>query len=255
MSVRWLSLLVWSLVAASGVYWGLQLFARAAPAPAQTVLAAAGDAQRGDLTRLLGADTPAPVAAATPEPVADNRFALLGVVSERGASSGATSTRSRDAVALIAVDGKPAKAFKVGATVDGQQVLQSVGPRSASLGPRGAPAQVQLQIPLPAEAARGVPAGLSAAAAPGAVPSPAPPAMQPPPMPSPTSSRSFAPPPTAGLNMPQAPGGSPVMSPGSSPAMSPGMSPGGLPQVSPPPQRAPRVPGPVSNTPDNSSLR
>ena len=249
MSARWLSLLVWSLVAASAVYWGLQLFARAAAAPAQTVLAASGDAQRGDLTRLLGTDTPAPVAAATaPEPAADNRFMLLGVVSTRGANA---ASHSRDAVALIAVDGKPAKAFKVGATVDGQQVLQSVGPRSANLGPRGAPAQVQLQIPPLAEAARGTPAGLGTG--PDVGPPPSLPGSALP------GARSFVPPTTAGPNVPQQQVQQPVTPPGQSPSLSPGMSPGtqpaGLPQVSSPPPRAPRTPSPGQNGSDAASMR
>jgi general secretion pathway protein C len=262
MSARWWSLLVWSLVAASAVYWGLQLFARAAPAPTQSVLATSGDAQRGDLSRLLGTDTPAPVAAAVAaEPVADNRFVLLGVVSARAAKGTRTEANtshasSRDAVALIAVDGKPAKAYKVGATVDGQQVLQAVGLRSANLGPRGAPAQVQLQIPPPADAARGVPAGLGAApAAQGGPSGVGLPNTASPNMPVPTGSRapgSVAPAGLLAQPQPQAPqGGSPGMSPG----MSPGQSPTGLPASGGPTVRTPRVPSPGASPQEAANLR
>jgi general secretion pathway protein C len=248
MSARWWSLLVWSLVAASAVYWGLQLFARATPAPAQSVLATSGDAQRGDLSRLLGTDTPAPVAAAAAaEPVADNRYALVGVVSAKGMQAvRSAATTSRDSVALIAVDGKPAKAYRVGATVDGQQVLQAVGLRSASLGPRGAPAQVQLQIPPPADAARGVPAGLGAA--PAALPGTSGASM---PLPLPAALRSPGLATPAGLvSLPQAQGPQ-----GGPPGMSPGMSPAGSPAGSGPPMRTPRVPSPGASPQEAANLR
>jgi general secretion pathway protein C len=57
--------------------------------------------------------------------------------------------------ALISVDGKPAKAFRIGALVDGQNVLQSVHARGASLGPRGGPTAIALNIPPPVAAATG----------------------------------------------------------------------------------------------------
>ena len=51
-------------------------------------------------------------------------------------------------VALISVDGKPAKPYFVGATVEGRLVLQSVNGRKATLGAdRDAPAQVVLELP------------------------------------------------------------------------------------------------------------
>lgn len=40
--------------------------------------------------------------------------------------------------ALIAVDGKPAKPYRVGAVVDGQWVLSAVQPRRVVLAPQGA---------------------------------------------------------------------------------------------------------------------
>jgi general secretion pathway protein C len=65
---------------------------------------------------LAAPDAPAPV-------LASSRFVLVGVV-----ASGAQGA------ALIAVDGKPAKPFAVGATVGDDFVLQSVQPRQAVLG-------------------------------------------------------------------------------------------------------------------------
>jgi general secretion pathway protein C len=101
---------------------------------------------------LLGADPVVPVAAAAPAPVVDTRLTLLGVVSPRG------SRAQREAMALISVDGKPARTYRVGAVVDGNRVLQSVSLRGAEIGQRGGPALVSLSLPAaPAPAARGFP--------------------------------------------------------------------------------------------------
>jgi general secretion pathway protein C len=88
------------------------------------------------VAQMLGAVSAQTVAAATPD--AASRFELLGVVADadqRGA-------------ALIAVDGKPARPFKVGASVAEGYVLQSVSTRAASLGGSvDAPAAFTLQLP------------------------------------------------------------------------------------------------------------
>ncbi|MDP3083886.1 MAG: type II secretion system protein N, partial [Rubrivivax sp.] len=103
---------------------------------------------QGDWTRVLGAD-PVLAVAAVAAPVADARFRLLGVVAPRSPRA------SGEGVALIAVDGKPPRAYRVGAVVDGEHVLQAVQARSASLGPRGGAAVVALQIPPPQAASTG----------------------------------------------------------------------------------------------------
>ena len=72
---------------------------------------------------------------------ADSRFRLIGVVAPRASSAQA------EGLALIATDGKPAKAYRVGREVDGELVLLGVHARGASLGPRGQPAQIDLQLP------------------------------------------------------------------------------------------------------------
>lgn len=138
--------MVWAAVAASGLFWGLKLGASPQAAPPQTQVAGSAAPLRSDLTRLLGNDPPpvAPTVAAAPAP--DTRFSLLGVVSPRAGGGG---------VALIAVDGKPARAFKVGAAVDGQHVLQTVSARGATLGPRGGAATIALNIPPPPAANTG----------------------------------------------------------------------------------------------------
>lgn len=169
--------MVWALAAASAVFWGLKLSAQPQPVPAHAAVVQASNELQGDLTRLLGTDPVVAVAAAA-APVADTRLTLVGVVSPRG------SNHQREGLALISVDGKPARTFRVGALVDGDRVLQAVSLRTASLGPQGGAVQVSLSLPAPAEAARGIP-GVAVRAAPGfpglpgAVPRPSPMGMVP----------------------------------------------------------------------------
>lgn len=76
--------------------------------------------------------------AAQPEAApSSSRYVLTGVVADR--SSGGA--------ALIAVDGKAAKAVRVGGVVEGDLVLQSVTGRRANLGARvDGPATVTLEM-------------------------------------------------------------------------------------------------------------
>jgi general secretion pathway protein C len=166
LSARWWTLVVWALAAAGALLWGLKLFVKAPAAPPHTQLADAGRLAGGDLTRLLGADAvpEAPPQAAEPGP--DARFQLIGVVSPRSAQA------AREGVALIAVDGKPPRAYRVGAVIDGQNVLQSVNARGVTLGPRDGAALVALNLAPPAPPATGVPTSV----APG-MPSPAMPGL------------------------------------------------------------------------------
>ena len=121
--VRLGTLAIWALAAASAAYWGLRLTARPPGMPAPTAAPAPVAADMQAMARLLGAVTAqTPQAAAAP---VSSRFALVGVLAGQQGGSGA---------ALIAVDGKPAKPYRMGATVDAGLVLQSLGPRQARLG-------------------------------------------------------------------------------------------------------------------------
>lgn len=140
MVTRWVAFGVWAATAASAVLWGLRLFVPSVPVPAHASVAQPSAAV-GDLTRLFGAEPVAAVEEEDPEPVADARFQLIGVVTPRPAGA------ADEGLALISVDGRPPRAFRVGATVDGEQVLQAVQPRGATLGPRGGAALVALSIP------------------------------------------------------------------------------------------------------------
>lgn len=177
MSARWVTFLVWALVAASAAAWSLKLFVTAPTAPPQVAVAGQSQLPRGDVTRVLGADAPPPVDPAAGETLArapaDARFQLVGVVAPRG------NETARGGVALIAVDGKPAKAFRIGAVVEGDNVVQAIRARGADLGPMGGKVMVALNIPPPAPAATGT---LPEAGSSGATVAPArPTAITPPP--------------------------------------------------------------------------
>jgi general secretion pathway protein C len=128
---------LWGLVAGSAVYWGMKLSSSSGAAPIAPVAHSAPPPDPTAIARLLGSSP----AAATAAPVASlsSRFQLLGVVAG-GTGGGA---------ALIAVDGKPPKPYRIGAPVDESLVLQSVEPRRATLSASlQGPAAVTLELPL-----------------------------------------------------------------------------------------------------------
>jgi general secretion pathway protein C len=179
MLARLCGFLVWALVAASVVFWGLRLFVKSPQAPANALPVAESMAVRGDLTRLFGQAPPPPQQVAAAAPSLASRFRLFGVMAPKPSEVRAGA----GGLALIAVDGKPAKPFPVGAAVDGDLVVQSVSLRTASLGPvRGGPA-VLLELPPPTSPQTGSPASMvSAPPAPVFQPPPLPMPVQPPPV-------------------------------------------------------------------------
>ncbi len=155
-----MAFLTWAAVAATGVFWALRLFVPGEPTPASSLAVARPAAPTADLSRLLGAAPALPAQGAAPASGAsDARFKLIGVVAQTQGAG----------IALLSIDGKPARAFRAGAPVDGGWVLQQVGPLSATLGPAGGGPALTLSLPPPPGAARGVPSG-SGAAAPTAAP-------------------------------------------------------------------------------------
>jgi general secretion pathway protein C len=141
MFARLVTALIWVLVAASGTFWGVKLFAHEAAMPAQSAAASSSSPSlpgTSDVARLLGAIT-LDTGSSDQAPALKSRLRLVGVIpTQRGGASG---------IALIAADGKMARAFRVGASVDGAMVLQSVAFRSANIGPaQGSPAVV-LELP------------------------------------------------------------------------------------------------------------
>ena len=194
MLARLSAFVIWALVAATAVFWGLRLLVRAPAAPVYAVAVGDAGTVRGDLTRLLGSAPVAPVATvAVPE--AASRFRLFGIVAPKNAAAS-------HGVALIAVDGKMPKAYSVGSQLDGDLVLKAVSLRTVSIASgQGAPT-ITLELPLPAAAATGslpfAPMGGMPATSPAMVPQfvPAPmpvPNVTPMPAPNPPRTESGAP--------------------------------------------------------------
>lgn len=134
--LRLVTLLVAALAAASAAYWMLKW--SATPTSGTHAVPALSRATPTDPTvvaRLLGGAQTAVTALAD---TAASRFKLLGVVTT-GASAG---------YALISVDGKSARPYRVGAALNDSLVLQSLAPRSAALAPNAdAPASITLELP------------------------------------------------------------------------------------------------------------
>jgi general secretion pathway protein C len=174
MWARWMTVVVWALAAAAAFAWGLRVFVPPTPMPAGAQVADTTPVLQTDLTLLLGTD-PSTAPAAEPEAAAappSARFALLGVVAPRSPRGQARSTG--EGVALIAIDDRGPRAYRVGARIEGDTVLQAVSASGAELGPRGGPVEVALQLPPMAAAATGTLPALETEAA-----TPPPPAATP----------------------------------------------------------------------------
>lgn len=143
MLARISAFVIWSLVAASAVFWALRLAASPPQVPPYAVAVGTSVVVRGDLGRLFGVPQRT-AAAAQPAAEAPSRFRLMGVMAPRAA---AAQAEPGSGIALIAVDGKPAKPYAVGARLDSDLVLQSVGLRTASLGPAQGARSVLLELP------------------------------------------------------------------------------------------------------------
>ncbi len=139
-NIWWLrtsTLLLAALAAGSATFWALRWMA---PPPARASAEIGANTQAPanpqGIARLLGGGRTDPVTAASSAVVSE--FKLLGVV----------ASPSETGYALIAVGALPAKPFRVGDAVDEALVLQSVAPRSATLGAtrRGPAAQI-LELP------------------------------------------------------------------------------------------------------------
>lgn len=139
MIARLSAFVIWALVAAATVFWGMRLLVRADPVPVNAVVVGDSTQLRGDLSRLLGAE---PVAAVALAPQVSSRFKLLGVMAAKPGPEGMTP-----GVALISIDGKPARAFTAGARIEDQLVLQNVSLRSASIGAEKGGSSFVLEIP------------------------------------------------------------------------------------------------------------
>jgi general secretion pathway protein C len=196
MPARLSAFVIWALVAASAVFWLLRLAVSPIQAPPQTVAVSSASVLRGDVSRLLGV----PVAAApAAEVVADvsGRFRLIGVMAPRPEAAA-----SGQGIALIAIDGKPARPFRVGSPVEGDLVLQTVSQRAALIGPAQQAATVRLELPLlppPATGTLPAPPAFGAVVPVTVPPPPPPPAPTPGPAAPPAVEAAVPPPPAEAI--------------------------------------------------------
>jgi general secretion pathway protein C len=135
---RGLTFVVSALAALSATFWVLKGAGSGAPlnaAPAVLVSAVAPTIDPQTVALALGGGKQT---VASDAPPASSRFVLTGVVADP----------SKGGAALIAVDGKPPKAVRVGGMVDEALVLKSVSGRRAELAPdmKAAPT-VSLELP------------------------------------------------------------------------------------------------------------
>ena len=225
MVARLTAFVIWALVAATAVFWGLRLLVRAPAAPSYAVAVGDAAAVRADLSRVLGS-APVAAAAAAVAPEVSSRFKLIGIMAPKGTQAATASTGS--GVALIAVDGKPPKAFVVGSQLDGDLVLQSVSLRTASIGPAQGAASVKLELPALPAAATGTLAPLASGSPSAGMPVP-PPIAAPQPVPPRPGLAPMPMPPTQAMPAPM-------------PMPPPVQAQQNPPVVAPPPQRDPNLP-------------
>ena len=129
--------LLWLAAGLSAGYWGLQAWGRSPVTPVPASASAPPVVDTVLLARALGAlPVVAPLAAAAPATA--SRYALQGVVAV-GTARG---------VALIAVDGQPARPFRLGAEVAAGLVLQAVTAQQVRLGGAvNGPTTITLDMP------------------------------------------------------------------------------------------------------------
>jgi len=147
MSSRWTGFFIWALVAASAAFWGIKVFASPRPVPVGALAPQGGGTANGPMDRLFGVVVQ-PTVATPVTPPESSRYQLVGVIAPRDGSA-------RGGFAVISLDGQPARAWHVGATIDGNTSLLSVSKRGAEFGPPGGPSAFSLQLPEPASAETG----------------------------------------------------------------------------------------------------
>ena len=135
--LRLTSLLVWAVVAYSAVVFALQWWDGV---PVDTVVLGSeqkqvlSDVDSLSVSKALGV---APVQSASASLA--SRFVLVGVM-DGGPLQG---------VALISVDGKPAKPYRLGQAVSEGSVVVGTGPKKAELGPQlGVASSLVLELPI-----------------------------------------------------------------------------------------------------------
>jgi general secretion pathway protein C len=126
------------LLAGSVVFWALQ-WPRAdtgRPLPVAAVNSEQAPVNPAVVARLLGAEAASAVPIAAPD--AASRYRLTGVI----------ASREGQGIALIAIDGKQPKPYRVGSILEEGLVLQSVERRLAIMGAEAkGPERFRLELP------------------------------------------------------------------------------------------------------------
>ena len=174
---RLTTFVVWFLAAGAAVFWALKFSPRVAvpahanmlradPASAVVDSTAVAKALGGEAKDAINLGATGALSTGI-SAINQARFVLFGVVAaEKGQSGGS--------LALIGMDGKPARPYRVGSALEDGLVLQSVTPRQAVLAKDAS--RLTLELPVSKTALVGTGSGLSAARAP-AVPGLNPPAQ------------------------------------------------------------------------------
>lgn len=130
-TVKISTFLLWALAAGSATFWALQSVGAsdlaASAKPAVPALAAQATSITPQVAAALGAKNPIVPTAASALAAVQARLQLQGVL----------SVGDRSGAALISVDGKPAKPYRVGAAIEAGLEVISVAARSASIGKSG----------------------------------------------------------------------------------------------------------------------
>ena len=177
---RAVAFLIWALVAATIVFWLLRLTAQGPSINHATLASPQALPSRAELSRVLGS-TPVTATPATAAPELSSRFVLTGVMAPKKSAAGAAKSPVQGAgLALIAVDGQPAKPYALGAKLDGNLTLLAVTLRTASIGPEGGLPVLTLELPALPPPATGVLPTLSVSRAAPVFAAPAAPAPPPP---------------------------------------------------------------------------
>ena len=132
-SAQWAGFFAWALATASLAAWTGEILAGVSPVPPVATMPATAVAGTTRMVRLFG--EPAPLQRPASLKRESDRFRLLGVIDP--------------GFALVSVDGGPARAWRIGSTIDGNTTLLTVIRRAADFGPRGGPATFSLQLPEP----------------------------------------------------------------------------------------------------------
>lgn len=107
------------------MFWGTRLLARPAVSSVPVVAMETALANDADVSRLLGAAPMVETAPVEAAPQLSSRFRLMGVV--------APNPPSEQGLALISVDGRPLRVYRVGAAIEGDLMLRAVGLRTATV--------------------------------------------------------------------------------------------------------------------------